>query len=86
MPTIQDTYLGPQMNFIERLSNFIMCIWARFTVEIQFYKQNVVFKKHVSPNFPPLEELFSKAALIFTAGDEFINPSTPTLNKVILIF
>ena len=48
-------------------------------------QMNDAFKRHISHNFPSLEELARQVALCFVIGDEFLNPSYPIVAKVVYI-
>lgn len=48
-----------------------------------FPQENSAFRRHISPDFPALEELAStRVDLAFVYGDQFVGPALPTLAKV----
>ena len=44
-----------------------------------------IFRRYVSPDFPPIERLARETSLLMVVGDEFLNPAFPMISKVVYI-
>uniref|UniRef100_A0A183C5N3 glucuronosyltransferase n=1 Tax=Globodera pallida TaxID=36090 RepID=A0A183C5N3_GLOPA len=86
VPTLQESVLlGPRMNVWERALNvwqFGLALLAQWRL---FREENRAFRKQISPEFPCLEQIASRIDVAFIVGDEFIDPTLPTLAKVVNI-
>uniref|UniRef100_A0A914IG12 UDP-glucuronosyltransferase n=1 Tax=Globodera rostochiensis TaxID=31243 RepID=A0A914IG12_GLORO len=86
VPSMQESVMvGPRMNILMRALN----VWQygqAIIAQWRLYRQeNAIFRRHISPDFPSLEQLASRIDIAFVFGDEFVDPSYPTLSKVIPI-
>uniref|UniRef100_A0A914QDB5 UDP-glucuronosyltransferase n=1 Tax=Panagrolaimus davidi TaxID=227884 RepID=A0A914QDB5_9BILA len=85
LPTLEDSENGGEMSFPERTHNFWNWVLATFLHRYVSWKVNRLFQKHISPNFPNVDEICAKSSLVFVNNDEFLDFARPILHKTIYI-
>ncbi|KAH7694319.1 CRE-UGT-49 protein, partial [Aphelenchoides avenae] len=80
-----DNLIGPIMSFTDRLWNMYAYGIGTAIQWSLISRITAVYRKHISPDFPDVAELTSKAALCFVNSDEFIDIARPVLHKTLYV-